>query len=249
MKFSGAFVVVTALFVTVLLVSNIIAVKLIHVGTLPFQFLGSDLLFLPAGIVIFPVSYIIGDVLTEVYGFKLARGVIWLGFVCNALGALFIWLGGLIPAEIFWADQEAYDAILGQARWVLLGSFAAYLVGEFANSMVLARLKHATEGRYLWLRTVSSTCGWTGIRFLRVHIHRFRYRRRPAHRPAIPDRADPMGCQDRLRSAGHPLDLRGGHLSETQGATGRLRPAGVAEPTVGVCLASPAQFGQRIHVL
>ena len=157
MKFSGAFVVVTALFVTVLLVSNIIAVKLIHVGTLPFQFLGSDLLFLPAGIVIFPVSYIIGDVLTEVYGFKLARGVIWLGFVCNAVGALFIWLGGLIPAEIFWADQEAYDAILGQARWVLLGSFAAYLVGEFANSMVLARLKHATEGRYLWLRTVSST--------------------------------------------------------------------------------------------
>ena len=157
MKFSGAFVVVTALFVTVLLVSNIIAVKLIHVGTLPFQFLGSDLLFLPAGIVIFPVSYIIGDILTEVYGFKLARGVIWLGFVCNALGALFIWLGGLIPAEIFWADQEAYDAILGQARWVLLGSFAAYLVGEFSNSMVLARLKHATEGRYLWLRTVSST--------------------------------------------------------------------------------------------
>ena len=157
MRFSGAFVVVVALFVTVLLVSNIIAVKLIHVGTLPFQFLGSDLLFLPAAMVVFPVSYIIGDVLTEVYGFKLARGVIWLGFICNALGALFIWLGGLIPAEIFWADQEAYDAILGQARWVLLGSFAAYLVGEFSNSMVLARLKHATEGRYLWLRTISST--------------------------------------------------------------------------------------------
>ena len=157
MRFSGAFVVVAALFVTVLLVSNIIAVKLIHVGTLPFQFLGSDLLFLPAAMIVFPVSYIIGDVLTEVYGFKLARGVIWLGFICNALGALFIWLAGLIPAEIFWADQEAYDAILGQARWVLLGSFAAYLVGEFANSMVLARLKHATEGRYLWLRTISST--------------------------------------------------------------------------------------------
>ena len=157
MRFSGAFVVVAALFVTVLLVSNIVAVKLIHVGTLPFQFLGSDLLFLPAAMIVFPVSYIIGDVLTEVYGFKLARGVIWLGFICNALGALFIWLAGLIPAEIFWADQEAYDAILGQARWVLLGSFAAYLVGEFSNSMVLARLKHATEGRYLWLRTISST--------------------------------------------------------------------------------------------
>ena len=157
MRFSGAFVVVAALFVTVLLVSNIVAVKLIHVGTLPFQFLGSDLLFLPAAMIVFPVSYIIGDVLTEVYGFKLARGVIWLGFICNALGALFIWLAGLIPAEIFWADQEAYDAILGQARWVLLGSFAAYLVGEFSNSMVLARLKHATEGRFLWLRTISST--------------------------------------------------------------------------------------------
>ncbi len=157
MRFSGAFVVVVALFVTVLLVSNIIAVKLIHVGTLPFQFLGSDLLFLPAAMVVFPVSYIIGDVLTEVYGFKLARGVIWLGFACNALGALFIWLGGLIPAEIFWANQEAYDAILGQARWVLLGSFAAYLVGEFSNSMVLAWLKNVTEGRFLWLRTISST--------------------------------------------------------------------------------------------
>ena len=157
MRFSGAFVVVAALFVTVLLVSNIIAVKLIHVGTLPFQFLGSDLLFLPAAMIVFPVSYIIGDVLTEVYGFKLARGVIWLGFVCNALGALFIWLAGLIPAEIFWANQEAYDAILGQARWVLLGSFAAYLVGEFSNSMVLAWLKNVTEGRFLWLRTVSST--------------------------------------------------------------------------------------------
>ena len=157
MRFSGAFVVVAALFVTVLLVSNIIAVKLIHVGTLPFQFLGSDLLFLPAAMIVFPVSYIIGDVLTEVYGFKLARGVIWLGFVCNALGTLFIWLAGLIPAEIFWANQEAYDAILGQARWVLLGSFAAYLVGEFSNSMVLAWLKNVTEGRFLWLRTVSST--------------------------------------------------------------------------------------------
>ena len=157
MRFSGAFVVVAALFVTVLLVSNIVAVKLIHVGTLPFQFLGSDLLFLPAAMIVFPVSYIIGDVLTEVYGFRLARGVIWLGFICNALGALFIWLAGLIPAEIFWADQEAYDAILGQARWVLLGSFAAYLVGEFSNSMVLAWLKNVTEGRFLWLRTISST--------------------------------------------------------------------------------------------
>ena len=157
MKFSGAFVVVAALFVTVLVTSNIIAIKLIHVGTLPFQFLGSDLLFLPAAMLVFPVSYIIGDVLTEVYGFKLARGVIWLGFACNALAALFIWLAGIVPAVVFWGDQDAFDVILGQARWVLLGSFAAYLVGEFSNSMVLSRLKNFTNGRFLWLRTVGST--------------------------------------------------------------------------------------------
>ena len=205
-------------------------------------------MFLPAGIVIFPVSYIIGDVLTEVYGFKLARGVIWLGFVCNAVGALFIWLGGLIPAEIFWADQEAYDAILGQARWVLLGSFAAYLVGEFANSMVLARLKHATEGRYLWLRTVSSTVVGQGFdSFVFIFI-------------AFGIGGDlPTDQLFRIvliqwvakiayEALATPLTYAVVTYLETQGATRRLRPAGVAEPTVGVCLASPAQFGQRIHV-
>ena len=157
MKFSGTFVVVVAAFVAVLLTSNIIAVKLIHIGTLPFQFLGSDLVFLPAAIVVFPVSYILGDVLTEVYGFRVARGVIWLGFACNALMVLFLWLGGMIPPVVFWEDQDAYDTILGQVRWVVLGSFAAYLVGEFSNSAWLAWLKIVTSGRFLWLRTISST--------------------------------------------------------------------------------------------
>ena len=163
MKFSGTFLVVVAAFITVLLGSNIIAVKLIHVGTLPFQFLGSDLVFLPAAIVVFPISYIIGDVLTEVYGFRVARGVIWLGFACNALLVLLLWLGGIIPAVVFWENQDAYDAILGQVRWVVLGSFAAYLVGEFANSAWLAWLKMLTSGRFLWLRTISSTAVGQGF--------------------------------------------------------------------------------------
>ena len=157
MRFSGTFIVVVALFITVLLSSNITAVKLIHIVTLPFSFLGSDLVFLPAAIIIFPISYIVGDVLTEVYGFRVARSVIWLGFGCNVLLVLFLWVAGLIPAEIFWSDQEAYDTILGQVRWVLLGSFAAYLVGEFSNSVILAWLKGVTQGRFLWVRTISST--------------------------------------------------------------------------------------------
>ena len=157
MRFSGAFVVIAALFITVLLTSNIIAVKLIHVGTLPFDFLGGRLIFLPAAMIVFPISYIIGDVLTEVYGFKVARGVIWLGFGCNALMALVFWVAGMIPAEVFWTDQEAYDTILGQVRWVLLGSFAAYLVGEFSNSMILSWLKNANKVRWVYLRTIGST--------------------------------------------------------------------------------------------
>ncbi len=123
MRFSGLFIVVVALFITVLITSNILAVKLIHLGTLPFQFLGGDLLFLPAAMIVFPVSYIIGDVLTEVYGFRIARGVIWLGFGCNVLVALLLWLGGIIPPVVFWEHQGAYNAILGQLPWILLGSF------------------------------------------------------------------------------------------------------------------------------
>lgn len=157
MRFSGIFVIVVALFVTVLITSNIIAVKLIHITTLPFQFLGDSLVFMPAGIIVFPVSYIIGDVLTEVYGFRRARGVIWLGFACNLLVALLLWVGGILPPEVFWQGQGAYNAILGQFPWILLGSFSAYLVGEFSNSAILSFLKFSTRGRFLWVRTISST--------------------------------------------------------------------------------------------
>jgi uncharacterized integral membrane protein (TIGR00697 family) len=163
MRFSGTFVIIVALFITVLITSNIIAVKLIHIATLPFQFLGDNLVFLPAGTIAFPISYIIGDVLTEVYGFRTARGVIWLGFACNLIVALLLWLGGIVPPAVFWTGQDAYIAILGQFPLILLGSFVAYLVGEFSNSATLAFLKFSTRGRFLWLRTISSTIIGQGL--------------------------------------------------------------------------------------
>jgi len=147
---------ITAFFVTSLIVSNFIAVKLISLG--PF--------YLPAGILIFPVSYIFGDVLTEVYGYARARRVIWIGFFCNLLAVLITWLSIQLPPAPFWsagsmgssqASQEAYRAILGFSPRLLAASFVAYLFGEFLNSFVLAKMKIATRGRHLWLRTNTST--------------------------------------------------------------------------------------------
>jgi uncharacterized integral membrane protein (TIGR00697 family) len=152
---------VTAVFVTTLVISNIIAVKLIEVRL-------SDQwsLFLPAAVILFPIAYIFGDILTEVYGYGRARRVIWTGFFCNLLSVAAIWVAGALPAAPFWnagiydspADaQRAYSAILGFTPRLLAASFAAYLVGEFLNSFVMARMKVLTPGRFLWLRTIGST--------------------------------------------------------------------------------------------
>jgi hypothetical protein len=144
---------IAAIFVTCLITSNIIAVKLIHV-------LG---LVLPAAIVIFPISYIVGDVLTEVYGYGQARRVIWLGFASNLLAVVAIWIGGALPAATFWDGQAAYERILGYTPRLLVASFLAYLVGEFANSFLLAKMKIATRGRWLWVRTIGSTLVGEGL--------------------------------------------------------------------------------------
>jgi len=114
-------------------------------------------------VVVFPISYICGDVLTEVYGYRAARRVIWLGFLCNLLAVAAIYLGGILPAAPFWQDQEAYEIILGYTPRLLGASFLAYLVGEFANSYVLARMKVATDGRWLWSRTIGSTLVGQGL--------------------------------------------------------------------------------------
>ena len=154
MKSHRYFPLITAIFVTALIVSNIVAVKQIQIG--PFK--------LTAALLIFSVSYIFGDVLTEVYGYARARQVIWIGFGCNLLAVLAFIAAGLLPPSPSWnlmgspeATQAAYDAILGYTPLILLASFAAYLAGEFLNSFVLAKMKIWTGGRWLWTRTISST--------------------------------------------------------------------------------------------
>ena len=153
MNVSHRLVIFIALFITCLITANVIAVKIISLG--PF--------LLPAAIFIFPLSYIIGDVLTEVYGYRLARRVIWLGFLCNLVFVFFVWLGQMLPAAPFWEGQEGYQRILGYAPRLLAASFLGYLVGEFANSFILARMKIMTRGRWLWSRTIGSTIVGQGL--------------------------------------------------------------------------------------
>jgi uncharacterized integral membrane protein (TIGR00697 family) len=147
------FLVIAGIFVTCLLTANVIAAKLVMVGGV----------VLPAGVVIFPISYIVGDVLTEVYGYALARRVIWLGFGCNLLMVAAIWVAGELPPAPVWKGQAAYAEVFGQTPRILVASFLAYLVGEFANSFVLAKMKLATHGRWLWTRTVGSTLVGQGL--------------------------------------------------------------------------------------
>ena len=146
-RYSHWFLLIASIFITCLITSNIIAVKLVNIFGL----------VLPAAILIFPLSYIFGDVLTEVYGYRQARWVIWLGFFCNLIVVVAIWLGQILPAASFWDGQTAYERILGYTPRLLGASFLAYLVGEFANSFVLAKMKMATHGRWLWVRTIGST--------------------------------------------------------------------------------------------
>ena len=152
-RHSSGFVIIVAVFITCLITANITAVKMIYLYGLP----------LPAAILIFPLSYIIGDVLTEVYGYGRARQVIWLGFFCNLIAVGAIWLGQVLPSAPFWDGQAAYERILGYAPRLLAASFLAYLVGEFANAAVLAKMKMATSGRWLWMRTIGSTLVGQGL--------------------------------------------------------------------------------------
>jgi uncharacterized integral membrane protein (TIGR00697 family) len=152
-SYSTWFVLIVATFVTSLIIANITAVKLVAL----FGFI------IPAGIVIFPISYICGDVLTEVYGYRQARRVIWLGFGCNLLAVLAIWVAQELPAAPFWDGQAAYERILGYTPRLLVASFLAYVVGEFANAFILARMKIATRGRWLWMRTIGSTLVGQGL--------------------------------------------------------------------------------------
>jgi queuosine precursor transporter len=156
---------IMAAFVTVLLVSNIASsAKILDWGVSIF---GLRLAF-DAGTILFPLSYIFGDVLTEVYGYKRGRRVIWMGFFCSGLMSLVLWLVGRMPAELGWQQtvgMERYNLILGgvSSGAIMLASLTAYFAGEFSNSFILAKMKIATKGRWLWTRTIGSTLIGEGL--------------------------------------------------------------------------------------
>ena len=152
--FSWRLQAIVAVFVTSLVVSNIIAIKLLDVADRVFD----------AGNILFPLTYLIGDVLTEVYGVRVARRVILLGFACNLLAVGAIQAAVHLPAADFWAENDAaFGDTLGTTWRIFVASLVAYLIGELVNSTLLARLKVVTGGRFLWFRTITSTIFGQGI--------------------------------------------------------------------------------------
>jgi queuosine precursor transporter len=149
------------LFVATLLISNTTSGK-------PWQVWEFTL---PAGVILFPVSYIFSDILTEVYGYARSRQVIWTGFAANTLMAVAYWIVISLPPASFWKNQAAFALTLGQVPRIVFGSLFGYLAGEFANSIVLAKMKIWTRGRHLWTRTIGSTIiGQAADTFLFVAI-------------------------------------------------------------------------------
>jgi len=138
---------ISVFFVSVLLISNIASTKIVDLKWFIFD----------GGTLLFPLSYIFGDILTEVYGYKRTKSVIWLGFFMALLMSLVFIAVGKLPASPDWGNQNAYDLILGLTPRIVMASLIAYACGEFSNSFILAKLKLKTSGKKLWLRTISST--------------------------------------------------------------------------------------------
>ena len=144
---SKVFACLMGLYITCLLLSNLVAGKMMAIGGVT----------LPAAVILFPVTYILCDVFTEVYGFKSARTVIWMGFSCSFFAVVVYMITIALPHPDFWANQEAYEIVLGTTPRVFVASLVGYLFGEFSNSMVLSKLKVLTQGKKLWVRTIFST--------------------------------------------------------------------------------------------
>ena len=139
--------VITGLFVAVLIISNIVSSKITSIGPLT----------LDSGTILFPLSYIFGDVLTEVYGYSRSRKIIWIGVSMNLLMAVTLMIVGVLPSAPDWHNQDAYNAILGLTPRIVAASIIAFFVGEFSNSFVMSKMKIFTEGKHLWTRTIGST--------------------------------------------------------------------------------------------
>ena len=146
----------TAVFCTVLVISNVSAIKPLSLPGLPF-------VLMDGGNLLFPISYIFGDILVEVYGYAQSRRIIWLGFVLNIFAAATFSLVAILPPAPGWEMQEAFAAILLQTPRVVLGSVVAFWCGSFLNAWVMARMKILTRGRHLWMRTIASTIAGEGI--------------------------------------------------------------------------------------
>jgi len=141
------FAVITGMFVGVLILSNILAVKMVQIGSFIFD----------GGTLLFPLSYIFGDVLTEVYGYKASRKVIWTGFIMLIVMSLNIFIIGLLPAEPSWTFQNDFNNILTPIPRIVLASIIGYFIGEYSNSVILSKMKILTKGKWLWTRTIGST--------------------------------------------------------------------------------------------
>ena len=159
---SQLFVIIAVVYVTCLLLSNLVAGKMWAV---------SSSITLPAAVVLFPITYIFGDIFTEVYGFKKARVIIWLGFACSFFAVAVYLITIALPHPGYWENQSAYEIVLGTTPRVAVASLAGYLFGEFSNSMLLSRLKVKMEGKKLWVRTILSTLvgeGFDSVIFIMI---------------------------------------------------------------------------------
>lgn len=147
------FDVIMALFVAVLLISNLASTKILTLGLFTFD----------GGTLLFPLSYIFGDILTEVYGYQRARKVIWTGFGAALLMSLVLWIVQILPPADDWPNQQAYESLLGFVPRIVMASLIAYFAGAFSNAFLLSKLKIRTNGKYLWIRTIGSTIIGEGI--------------------------------------------------------------------------------------
>src|SRR5574339_751254 len=150
---------VMAAFVTVLICSNLVGPAKVSQVDLPLL----GLVTFGAGVLFFPISYVFGDILTEVYGYARSRRVIWAGFASLAFASFMAWVVVALPPAPFWKNQAAYEVAFGAAWRISLASMVAYFCGEFVNSFVLAKMKILTRGRQLWTRTIGSTIFGEGV--------------------------------------------------------------------------------------
>lgn len=144
-------------FVVILLISNIVAPKLVEVGPFALGFITLGPFLLSGAQILFPLTYIFGDIFTEVYGYAASRRAIWIGFFASVLLAVVATVIVLMPAAPSWTGQAAYEYVLGFLPRIVVASLIAYLAGEFANAIVLSRMKVMTNGKHLWMRTIGST--------------------------------------------------------------------------------------------